>query len=279
MLSFKQLLAVIGWIMVLVASPARSADRPMERLITAGGTLTDIVFAVGGESRVIGVDTSSTSPAAVNKLPKVGYYRNLSAEGVLSFKPDNLWVLEGGGSDRALQQIEKTGVSVQRFHKPTTLTELYQLINDVATRLGTSERADAVVQRIKQSFQPVRRDTPLSGLLVLQVSGRGVVAAGQNTVVDLLFQHSDIHNVFQHDGFKTVSREFLLASSPDFIVAPSHVVEAHGGRDAFCEQSALQLLEAGKQCRLAVMDSLLILGMTTRIADAQQSLLEFVDDL
>lgn len=279
MLLFKPLLLVAGWVMLLVSTPAWSVDQPVKRLITAGGTLTDIVFAVGGESRVIGVDTSSTSPAAVKALPQVGYYRNLSAEGVLSFTPDTLWVLEGGGSERALQQIEQTGVSVQRFDKPTTLSELYHLIHNIASRLGTDDRAEAVVQHIKQAFQPVHRDRPLSGLLVLQVSGRGVVAAGQNTVVDLLFQHSDIHNVFQHDGFKTVSREFLLASAPDFIVAPSHVVQAHGGREAFCQQSALQLLEAGRNCRSAVMDSLLILGMTTRIAEAQHRLLEFVDDL
>ena len=60
-------------------------DTDVNQLITAGGTLTDIVFALNKDDNLIGVDTSSTSPAAVNRLPKVGYYRNLSAEGVLSF--------------------------------------------------------------------------------------------------------------------------------------------------------------------------------------------------
>ena len=254
-------------------------NSPQGGIITAGGTLTDIVFAVGGGDKVIGVDTSSTSPSAVHKLPKVGYYRNLSAEGVLSFNPKQVWVLEGAGSERALAQIETAGVPVAEFGKPTTLSELYTLIHQVADQLGTPDRAEPVINSIKDKFHPVSRAQPLSGLFVLQVSERGVVAAGHDSVPDLLFSQSDITNVVDHKGFKTVSREHLLVNQPDFIVAPSHVVDAAGGREQFCQNATLQLLNAGQSCQLLVMDSLLALGMTTRIAEAHEALLAYVNDL
>lgn len=272
----------VTWVAICIFTlfPASSAaSDKVERLITAGGSVTDIVFAVGGGNRVIGVDTSSTSPAAVEEVPKIGYYRSLSAEGVLSFEPGELWVLEGGGSEQTLNQIEQIGVKVVHFAKPTNLTDLYQLIEDVAGRLGLEERGQQVIASIKQEFNPVTRSTPITGLFVLQASERGVVAAGKDTVADLLFQHSDIDNTFEHKGFLTVSSEYLVANEPDFIVAPAHIVNGHGGADAFCATQALQLLEAGRSCRLLVMDSLLALGMTTRIAEAHRLLLDYANDL
>jgi len=254
-------------------------DADVNQLITAGGTLTDIVFALNKGDSLIGVDTSSTSPAAVNRLPKVGYYRNLSAEGVLSFEPEHLWVLEGGGSDKVLQQIERAGVSVVVFDKPTSLQELYELIENMADRFGAHAEGKQAIAGIKSDLTTSSRKEPLTALFVLQASERGVVAAGKDTVPDLLFSYSDINSVFSHAGFKTVSTEYLLAEQPDFLVAPEHVVKSHGSKEAFCQAQALKLLEAGKTCRVLVMDSLLALGMTTRIAEAQQVVAEFANEI
>lgn len=256
-----------------------TASAEEQRIITAGGTLTDVVFALGGSDDVIAVDTSSTSPAAAQRMPKVGYYRNLSAEGVLSFNPTDVWVMEGAGSEGSLEQIEKTGVAVTQFAKPTTLPAFYQFIEAVAESLNRSEQAGEVIKRIKQDFHPVAEGKGLTALFLLQVSERGVVAAGNKTVPNLLFNQVKVANVFDHQGYKTVSSEYLLANQPDFIVAPSHVVMAQGGQQAFCQARALQLLEAGKACRVLVMDSLLAMGMTTRIAEAQQILVDYIDEL
>ena len=50
------------------------------RIVTLGGTITEIVFALGAGERVVGVDASSSFPETVNQLPKVAYHRRLSAE-------------------------------------------------------------------------------------------------------------------------------------------------------------------------------------------------------
>ena len=280
----QQFLVHAGAAFLLLFSGFGQAEDPLDtdvnQLITAGGTLTDIAFALHKDDSLIGVDTSSTSPAAVNRLPKVGYYRNLSAEGILSFEPEHLWVLEGGGSDRVLQQIEGAGVSVVVFDKPTSLQELYELIENMADRFGAQAEGKQVIAGIKSDLTTISsRKEPLKALFVLQASERGVVAAGTDTVPDLLFSYSDINNVFSHNGFKTVSTEYLLAEQPDFLVAPEHVVKSHGSKEAFCQAQALKLLEAGKNCRVLVMDSLLALGMTTRIAEAQRVVAEFANEL
>lgn len=255
------------------------------RIVVTGGTLTDIVFALGGDDHVVAVDTSSVSPARGQQKPKVGYYRELAAEGVLSVSPTHLWALEGTGSNQTVRQIERAGVSVVRFAKPDSIDELIELIDRVGALLAREAQAQALVASMKRDLEQVLRDTqsgdarPMpNALFVLQASERGIVAAGQDTVPNLLFDYAHVSNMVSHRGYKPVSSEFLAVSQPDFLVAPSHVVDAYGGREQFCAQSGLRLIAAARDCKLLVLDSLLALGMTTEIAHAIQQVFEYAHD-
>jgi ABC-type hemin transport system substrate-binding protein len=57
------------------------------RIVSVGGAVTEIVYRLGAAEHLVGVDTSSTYPAAATQLPQVGYQRMLSVEGVLSLRP------------------------------------------------------------------------------------------------------------------------------------------------------------------------------------------------
>ena len=108
----------------LVAQPALA----QERVISAGGTLTEIIYALGKQSTLVAVDQSSMYPQQATQLPQVGYYRDLAAEGVLSMRPTTLLALEGAGRSQALKQIEATGVKLIHYKKPTSVNELLELI-------------------------------------------------------------------------------------------------------------------------------------------------------
>ncbi|GGD59544.1 heme/hemin ABC transporter substrate-binding protein [Lacimicrobium alkaliphilum] len=260
----------------VMAIPSQAGE---QGLITAGGTLTDIIFALQAEQVLVATDSSSTSPQQATTLPQVGYYRDLSSEGVLSFAPQRLWVLEGGGSDKSLQQIEQAGVSVTHFAKPRSVEGLYQLIRQLASRLNASDRAESLIRELQQQLSGIEPGKPHKALFVLQASARGVVSAGSETVPQLLFDYNGLQNIITHKGFKAVSIEHLVMQQPELLVAPAHSVAAAGGKQAFCQQPALRLLAAAKHCRLLVMDSLLALGMTTRLPQAISQLASFASGL
>ena len=93
---------------------------------------------------------------------------------------------------------------------------------------------------------------------------------------NLLFSYAGITNIgATHSGFKAINTEVLAVNQPDFLVAPAHVVHSLGGKQAFCEQPTLRLLKAAQTCNLLVMDSLLSLGMSPRIATAINELSEY----
>ncbi len=263
------------------ANNAASTSNPPAnaKIASAGGTLTDIIFALGAGDQLLAVDTSSTSPAAAANKASIGYYRSLSAESLIATGATELWALEGTGPAATLSQLRNTGIKVEHFAKPRDLAELYEFIGLLGAKLQKEAAATALINQIKQSL-PVLPATktevkPLSALFVLQASSRGVIVAGSETVPDLLFHYSAMQNLATHNGFKPISAEFLMLQQPDLLVVPEHVAQSAGGLNAFCQLPELRMLAAAKDCRVLVMDSLLSMGMTSRIGEAIQQLYQF----
>src|ERR1051325_9586315 len=67
------------------SNPANDAKD--ERFVVISQTYNEIIWALGAQDKVVGVDYSSTYPPDVKKVQTVGYHRALSAEGILSLHP------------------------------------------------------------------------------------------------------------------------------------------------------------------------------------------------
>src|SRR5690606_20289178 len=80
------------------------------RVVAVGGSITEIVYALGEEKRLAGRDSTSVYPPEALQLPDVGYMRQLSPEGVLSVSPDAILMLEGSGPPSALDVLGKASV-------------------------------------------------------------------------------------------------------------------------------------------------------------------------
>ncbi|BDX05270.1 hemin-binding protein [Planctobacterium marinum] len=266
MLRFAALLWIVCFSAHSTASPKSAAD---PRIITAGGTITEIVFALGAGESVVAVDQSSQYPAAATDLPMVGYYRELAAEGVLAFMPDKLMALEGAGSPEVLEQIAAIGVDVRIYAKPKSVDDLMSLIAELGDDLNRQNAATLLQTKIQSSLPVKKQLSDTKAVYLLSAGDRGLIAAGKETVPQLLFDYNGIQNLASsHFGFKGLNSESLALQQPDFLVAPEHVVRGMGGRQAFCQAAVLRLLSAAQECRLLVMDSLMSLGMTPRLAKA-----------
>eukprot|EP01136_Pigoraptor_vietnamica_P034580 Opistho-1_new@98715 len=86
-LSRRSALRIGGAAALALPALARAAKAEGPRLVTVSGAITEVVFALGAESMLVGSDTTSVWPEAALRTPKVGYMRQLSAEGLLSLRP------------------------------------------------------------------------------------------------------------------------------------------------------------------------------------------------
>ena len=74
------------WLLLFIAFPLLS-HAAVERLVTLGGDVTEIVYALDAEQSLVARDSTSSWPPAAQKLPDVGYLRQLNAEGILALRP------------------------------------------------------------------------------------------------------------------------------------------------------------------------------------------------
>lgn len=260
-----------------------------KRIITAGGTITEIVFALNSGDEVVAIDSSSNYPAEALTKPIVGYYRDLAAEGVLSLQPTEMLVLEGAGRKEALTLIKQAGVTVTQFKKPVDIESLFNLIKELGKRLGKPLPAEQLISDIQASLDVLNMtrgkslnstNKSLTAVSLLSLSDRGAVVAGLETVPTFLFNSLGITNpVDSHKGFKPVGLESLVLMKPDFLLVPSHVAASMGGKSEICKHPSLSLLTVSQSCHVLVLDSLLSMAITPRIAESLTAIENFTREL
>ena len=105
--------------LVLVAGCARfnnqANDAKDERLVVISQTYNEIIWALGAQDRVVGVDYSSTYPPEVKKVQTVGYHRALSAEGILSLHPTAIIHDNNIGPPQVVEQLKGLNIPMKSF--------------------------------------------------------------------------------------------------------------------------------------------------------------------
>ena len=96
-----------------------------DKIVTIGGSITQIVFDLGYGGNVIAVDQSSTIPSTVADLPQVGYIRSISSEGILSVMPDIIFSSSDIGPKNVIDQIKGSGVKLKIFDSPKIFTSFF----------------------------------------------------------------------------------------------------------------------------------------------------------
>lgn len=117
---------------LFVSHQAAALELP-QRWVSAGGALSEWVSALGGESKLVGVDTTSQHPDSLKALPSIGYQRQLSAEGLLSLRPQMLIGTEEMGPPPVLSQIRSAGVQVELFSAQPDLLALQGNLQHLAS--------------------------------------------------------------------------------------------------------------------------------------------------
>lgn len=139
-----------------------------ERIVSIGGDVTEIAFALGAGDEVIARDSTSLQPEAVKKLPDVGYMRQLNAEGILALKPSLVLTTELAEPALVLKQLEESGVKIVRIPGDTTLQSVPEKIEVIANALQRTEQGKKLSQRYQQQLAAVKTDAlPVKVLFVM----------------------------------------------------------------------------------------------------------------
>ncbi|PCJ69133.1 MAG: hemin ABC transporter substrate-binding protein [Rhodobiaceae bacterium] len=247
------------------------------RIVSAGGAITETLFALGLEDRIVAVDTTSTYPHAAMALPKIGYLRQLSAEGLLSVRPDLVVLSSEAGPPAAIEQLKASGIPLVIIEAEWSPEGIARQITEVGVAVGAEEPALELASRVSGQFETLAATLPDvrdQKMLLLLSAGTGpLLAAGTNTAADAIMKLAGGGTALPDmEGYKPVSIEPILAADPDWIILPSHVARALGGHDGVSSLEVITRTRAGVQGRVAIIDSLYLLGFGIRTAQAAADL-------
>ena len=123
------------------------------RIISAGGSITEILFALGLGDKLVGVDTTSLYPKQALELPKVGYFRSMGAEGLMSLNPDIIIAAKGAGPKAALMQVMALGVEVNTYDQAIYTVDAWkELITSLGSDYSKLREANQLIEKVTRGL-------------------------------------------------------------------------------------------------------------------------------
>ena len=183
-----------------------------DRLVSIDGSLTEIIYALGADADLVGVDTTSTYPPAATELPDVGYMRALSAEGILSLAPDRVITTADAGPADALSQLQAAGIDINILDNTPTLAGLVSKIQATAAALDQHEAGNELASRVAAEVEQAQQSIadqlgPLNVMFVMDGGSRGFQVAGRNTLAGGVLDVAGFNNAFADiQGYKPLKR-------------------------------------------------------------------------
>ena len=260
----------------LLALAAIFSAQAAERIVVAGGSLSELIYALGAGDKVVGVDETTSYPPETAALPHIGYWKQLSSEGILSLKPTRFITWQDAGPQLVFDQLRSQHVAVLTLPRvPATVEQMYANIRTPARELGDEERGAALVNTLSQRLEKVAQSSaskpaPVSALFILSAGGSAPQVAGKGSVADAIMTLAGARNVAQHPQYRSYSAEALIAANPEVIIVTSQMV--NGDLNRLSTIAGLTRTNAWKNQRIVMLDQSLILGMGPRVADAVETL-------
>ncbi|MFT5703697.1 MAG: iron complex transport system substrate-binding protein [Rickettsiales bacterium] len=274
--SFRQIFDKITLIFLTIFLAGNA--HATQRIVSIGGANTEIIYALGAENLLVGSDTTSYYPKEAENLPKVGYQRSLSAEGILSLNPDLIILNNESGPASVLKQIKAVGTRVLKLHAARNISDVQNNILIIGKELGKEVEAQNLILKIKKDQKELaqlikekqfKNLTKKRILFILQHGGGSPMVAGSETAANSIIELSGAFNVVsQYQGYKPLTPEAVIALDPEIILITSQGMQQMGDEESLWKIPGLALTKAGKNKKVIVMDSLLMLGFSPRVAEA-----------
>ncbi len=250
---------------------------PAQRVISLAPHLTELMFAAGAGSRVVGTVEYSHYPEAAKAIPRIGDSSLLDLERIVSLKPDLILVWQHGNAQRQLDKLLSLGIPVF-YNQPNRLPDVARSIEQLGRLAGTEATASAVARAFVAREAELRK----------RYAGRAPVRVFYQIWEKPLMTINDEHlisDVIKLCGGQNVmgslkplvpviSTEAVLDADPEVIAGATAETNTSGKLDNWKEWPRIL---AVKRDNLYVVHTDLISRHTPRILDGAQQICEQLD--
>ncbi|MCE7063013.1 hemin ABC transporter substrate-binding protein [Dyadobacter sp. CY343] len=250
------------------------------RIVSTNGTLSEILVGLGLEKQIVGVDVTSTFPASLDKIPKIGHNRIIAAEGILALNPDVIiYTNQSMIPPVVLKQLTGAGKKMVEFRHDLSREGAVKLIREVGAYFNAKPQAEKLVKSLETDLAKITTPKAPKKLLFIYARGTGtLMVSGSGTSLDKMFQLTGHKNAVQgFSDFKPLTAESLVTSNPDVLVLFSSGLESLEGMDGLLKVPGIANTNAGKNRKIITMDGQLLTGFGPRLGKAALELSQKVN--
>ncbi len=254
-----------------------------ERIVPLSGSLSEIVFTLGLGDRVVARDITATF-AQAEKLPIVTRNHDVSAESVLSLKPDLVIAETTTGPEEAIGQIRDAGVPVLVIDPAKDLGDVGPRIQAVADALGVPSAGKELTKRSEDRIAAVRKEIPQQdesprvAFLYLRGSASVYLIGGQDSGATSLLEAAGAVDAGAESGlekdFTAITTEALAQAAPDAILVMTKGLASVGGIDGMVEIPGVAQTPAGMERRVVSIEDGVLLNYGPRTDQVLKSIVE-----
>ena len=249
----------------------------LKRIVSLSPGSTELVFAAGAGSRIVGVDEHSDYPAQVASIDRVGGYPDISIESIVALNPDMIVAWAGGNSKQLTSMLESVGIPLF-FINPQSFSDVASAIRRLGDLFGTPSEANKAANGVEQRYQSIaaqyKSKKPLS--VFYEIWSKPLMSINSSHIIHEIIEVCGGKNIYADANTQVpmVSIESLIAANPQAISSSTFIKD---GKTIEQRWSQWESVSAVKNEAYITVSGDLISRPTPRALDAAQEFCEKLD--
>lgn len=248
------------------AGPAELSKEPA-RIVSLAPNLTEILFALGLEGKIVAVSSDSDYPPEAADVNKIGTFWQPSTEAVIAARPDLVVTLAFGQQQAVADTLRRLGINVLTV-KIDKVQELFAAVEQIGAAARCRQRADELVKATKDRIRDLQSLLGATGRVKVLwvVQAEPVRVAGRNTFVNELIELAGGKNAIGStiQQYPQMGTEELLGCGAETIIQSAmgteHLVRQQQAAETFWRKFENLPAVKGNRIHVVQPDTVLRLG-------------------
>lgn len=244
-----------------------------QRIISTMPNITEILFAMGLEERVVGVTTNCNYPPEARLKPKIGR-ETVNLEKIVSLKPDLILMLEDA-QKKDVERLRELDLPVFTIN-PHSVDQIIDSINEIGRVTGMTDEAIEVSSKIEEDASYYRQQTLVKRSVFVVVGTKPLITIGPNNFVnDAVFIAGGINIAADAKAaYPQYNPEQLIQDDPQILIVPNDLTTLAKLK----KDRVFKRLSAVRKNKVLFMDPDILFRPGPRIGEAITQMSEFISN-
>lgn len=251
-------LSLLGIFLVCCGRFGKKHDRgDKDRIVSVSKQMTEFLFALHLDNKIVGIDLTSTYPPETKKLTTVGYHRHLNAEGIISLDPTVVIHQGDIAPTSVMTQVQQVGIPVKQYPAGSTIDSAKIVLAMVAHDYGADSIAEKLNENLdrelKKADSIVKTYTSRPRVLIIHFGQQRnqYFVMGTRGTANAMLTLAGGDNAADTSSFRDLSAEVIAREQPDVILATDFGFDRLGGNiQKFMELPGIALTPAAKNGKI-----------------------------